>query len=104
MSRTIMYGVLCLTLMTFAPLINSRAADLQPSASSEFKSIEIKSIDASARVNQAPENPFAPIIATIDRVGPKYPVEKVIQVPLPSDIWLLGSGLLALVLIRRRHK
>jgi len=38
-----MYGVLCLMLMTFAPLINSHAAVLQPSASSEFKSIEIKS-------------------------------------------------------------
>jgi len=91
-------------LMTFAPLINSHAADMQPSASSKFKSIEFKSIDAPARVNQAPENTLAQIIATIDRVGPKNPADKVIQVPLPSDIWLLGSGLLALVLIRRRHK
>jgi hypothetical protein len=99
MLRTIMYGVLCLMLMTFAPLINSHAADLQPSAGSEFKSVEIKSADAPARVNQAPQ-----IIATIDSVGHKKPPDKVIQVPLPSDIWLLGSGLLALVLIRRRHK
>jgi len=91
-------------LMTFAPLINSHAANLQPSASSEFKSIEIKSIDEPARVNPAPENTLAQIIATIDSVGPKNPADKVIQVPLPSDIWLLGSGLLALVLIRRRHK
>lgn len=104
MLRTIMYGVLCLMLMTFAPLINSHAADLQPSAGSEFKSVEIKSADAPARVNQAPENTLAQIIATIDSVGHKKPPDKVIQVPLPSDIWLLGSGLLALVLIRRRHK
>ena len=88
MSKTIMYGVLCLMFMTFAPLINSHAADMQPSASSKFKSIEFKSIDAPAGVNQASENP----------------ADKVIRVPLPSDIWLLGSGLLALVLIRRRHK
>jgi hypothetical protein len=91
-------------LMTFAPLTNSSAADLQPPESSEFKSPNIKSIDEPARASLAAEDTLAQVSATTDKDVHANPEDKVFQVPLPSAIWLMAGGLLALVLIRRRHK
>ncbi len=104
MSRAMMYSALCLMLMTLSPICTVNATTLQKPQGSELSSIENRSIDEYAKESLASKDNLPQVKATIDKVSHEYPDDKAFQVPLPSAIWLMAGGLLALVLIRRRHK
>jgi hypothetical protein len=91
-------------LITLSPICTVNATTLQKPQGSEFFSIENKSIDEYAKVSFASKDSLPQVKATIDKVFHEYPDDKAFRVPLPSAVWLMAGGLMALVLIRRRHK
>ena len=104
MSRAMIYSAICLMLMTLSPICIVNATTLQKPLGSEFSFIENKGIDESAKASFTSEDTLAQVNATIDKVSHENPDSYPFKVPIPSAVWLMAGGLLALVLIRRRHK
>jgi len=103
MSRAMIYSAICLMLMTLSPICIVNATTLPKPRGSEFSSIENR-IDESTKISFTSEDTLAQVNATIDKVSHENPDSNPFKVPIPSTVLLMAGGLLALVLIRRRHK
>jgi hypothetical protein len=104
MSRTVKYSVFCLILITLTSISSSNAADLQTPTGSKQKTIKSESFAELSRADVAPTESLAQNKTSTDAVSREKPAGNAFEVPLPSAVWLMAGGLLALVLIRRRNR
>ena len=104
MSRAILYCTICLILTTFAPVNHNRAAALEPPAGSwltDAKDSRISQPDLAYVVEgERLSDTDAADVEAASENSEKNPV----QVPLPSTVWLMAGGLVALILIKRRER
>ena len=104
MSRAIFFCTVCLILTAFAPTNNICAVAVEPPATAELESFSDTRIGESA-VKYAAEGERLPEKkSAAEEAGGEKPDKKPVRVPLPSSVWLMAGGLLALVLIRRNNK
>ena len=104
MSRTLMYRILCLILITLAPISISKAADVQTPADTGLKAIKSEKIDETYQSGVVTQESLPQNKASFNAATRDNPEANTFKVPLPSTVWLMAGGLLALLLIRRRNR